>query len=89
VTDVARIRALVDRVRAEGVAVVEEEFSIGGSGAAAPVFDDTGRLVAALNVAAATRRFPGARRRIVDALVRGARRVSQRLGHRDRIGDAA
>lgn len=89
VTDVARIRALVDRVRAEGVAVVEEEFSIGGSGAAAPVFDDTGRLVAVLNVAAATRRFPGARRRIVDALARGARRISQRLGHRDRIGDAA
>jgi DNA-binding IclR family transcriptional regulator len=89
VTDVARIRALVERVRAEGIAVVEEEFAIGGSGAAAPVFDGSGRLVAALNVAAATRRFPGARRRIVDALARGARRISQRLGHRDGIGDAA
>ena len=89
VTEVPRIRALVDRVRADGFAVVEEEFAIGGSGAAAPVFDGSGRLVATLNVAAATRRFPGARRRIVDAVVRGAQRIGQRLGHREGIHDAA
>lgn len=59
VTDIARIRALVERTRSDGYAVVEEEFAIGGSGAAAPVFDGSGRLVAALNVAAATRRFRG------------------------------
>ena len=92
VTDVARIRALVERVRAgapDGEFLLHHRDALGGSGAAAPVFDGSGRLVAALNVAAATRRFPGARRRIVDALARGARRISQRLGHRDGIGDAA
>jgi DNA-binding IclR family transcriptional regulator len=89
VTDIGRLRALVAQVRVAGVAVVEEEFAIGGSGAAAPVFDGSGRAVAALNVAATTGRFPGARQRIIDAVLHGARRLSQRLGQRDGVGDAA
>jgi DNA-binding IclR family transcriptional regulator len=89
VTDIGRLRALVAQVRVAGVAVVEEEFALGGSGAAAPVFDGSGRAVAALNVAATTGRFPGARQRIIDAVMHGARRLSQRLGQRDGVGDAA
>jgi DNA-binding IclR family transcriptional regulator len=89
ITGIARLRAAIDRVREDGYAVVEEEFAIGGSGAAAPVFDDTGRLVATLNIATVTRRFPAARRRIIDAVVRGAQRIGQRLGHRAGIGSAA
>jgi IclR family pca regulon transcriptional regulator len=89
VTDIAQLRALVAQARVEGVAVVEEEFAIGGSGAAAPVFDGSGRAVAALNVAATTRRFPTARQRIIDALAQGVRRISYRLGYRDGVGDAA
>lgn len=89
VTDIGRLRALVERARGDGHAIVEEEFAVGGSGAAAPVFDGTGRVVAALNVATVTRRFPGARRRIVDAVTDAARRISQRLGHRPGMVSAA
>ncbi|MBL8700827.1 MAG: IclR family transcriptional regulator [Alphaproteobacteria bacterium] len=89
VTDPDRLRAIIDRVRHDGFAVVEDEFATGGSGAAAPIHDGTGRVVAALNLATVTRRFPGARKKIIDGVVHGAQRISQRLGHRPSLGSAA
>ena len=89
IVDAERLRSIIERVRHDGFAVVEDEFAIGGSGAAAPVFDGTGRVVAALNLATVSRRFPGARKKIIDGVVQGAQRISHRLGHRPSLGSAA
>ncbi|MDI9888517.1 IclR family transcriptional regulator C-terminal domain-containing protein [Streptomyces sp. HNM0645] len=56
VTDPARLLGLLDRVRDEGFALVDEELEEGLRSLAVPVRDHTGRIVAALNVAMHTAR---------------------------------
>ncbi|MGW7366479.1 IclR family transcriptional regulator domain-containing protein [Streptomyces sp. NPDC054841] len=59
ITDPARLASLLDRVRQEGHALVDEELEEGLRSLAVPVHDHTGRTVAALNVAMhTTRRTP-------------------------------
>lgn len=82
VTNVARLRAILAKVAGEGYAVLEEEYVLGGSATAAPVFGVDGTVVAALNVGTVSARFPAARSRIIAGVVRAAANVSQRLGHR-------
>ena len=52
VTDLKALRAIVKQVRDRGYAVVEEEFALGGTGIAAPIFDGRGALFAVLDVLA-------------------------------------
>ncbi|MFD7440041.1 IclR family transcriptional regulator C-terminal domain-containing protein [Streptomyces sp. NPDC059909] len=56
VTDPTRLAALLERVREEGYALVDEELEEGLRSLAVPVRDHTGRTVAALNVAMHTTR---------------------------------
>ncbi|TLQ44735.1 IclR family transcriptional regulator domain-containing protein [Streptomyces marianii] len=56
VTDPARLLGLLDRVRDEGFALVDEELEEGLRSLAVPVRDHTDRIVAALNVAMHTAR---------------------------------
>ncbi|MFI8232051.1 IclR family transcriptional regulator C-terminal domain-containing protein [Streptomyces sp. NPDC085900] len=51
VTDLAALRHVLDEVRAQGYALVDEELEDGLRSIAVPVRDRTGRVVAALNVA--------------------------------------
>ncbi|MFE9838593.1 IclR family transcriptional regulator C-terminal domain-containing protein [Streptomyces sp. NPDC005551] len=51
ITDPGRLRAALDRVRAEGYALVDEELEEGLRSIAVPVRDGDGRVVAAVNVA--------------------------------------
>ncbi|MGW7261946.1 IclR family transcriptional regulator domain-containing protein [Streptomyces sp. NPDC054842] len=51
ITDPAHLRAALDRVRAEGYALVDEELEEGLRSIAVPVRDGEGRVVAAVNVA--------------------------------------
>lgn len=81
VTDPDRLRAGLARIRRQGFDVVVEELTIGGSGAAAPVFGADGRCRAALNVATVSHRFPSARERIIAAVRSAAGEISRRLGH--------
>lgn len=77
-------RALAQRIRQareEDLAVVLEEFSLGGSGAAAPIRDAQGQVVGALNVATVTSRFEAHRQAIIDALRKAAEQITQALGH--------
>ncbi len=60
VTDPARIRQRLARVRTDGYAWIHEEFAEGLSSVAAPVFDGQRRLVGAITVHGPTYRFPQA-----------------------------
>jgi DNA-binding IclR family transcriptional regulator len=82
VTDPARLRALLQQVRHDGHVVIEQEFVVGGSAAAAPIFGRDGQLAAVLNVGAVSPRFFAAHRKIVTGVVRAAATISQRLGYR-------
>jgi DNA-binding IclR family transcriptional regulator len=82
VTDVGKLRAILARVAADGYAVLEEEFVLGGSATAAPVLGGDGTVIAALNVGTVSARYPAAKSRIIAGVVRTAAAVSQRLGYR-------
>ena len=82
ITDAGKLRALLTRVAADGYAVLEEEYVLGGSATAAPVFGGDGTVVAALNVGTVSARYPAAKSRIIRGVVRAAATISQRLGHR-------
>ncbi|HLM14410.1 MAG TPA: IclR family transcriptional regulator [Reyranella sp.] len=82
VTDAVKLRAILAKVAADGYAVVEEEYVLGGSATAAPVFGANGTVVAALNVGTVSARYPAAKPRIIAGVVRAAATISQRLGYR-------
>lgn len=56
VTDTARLARLISDARRTGFSVVEEELAYGVIAIAVPVFDSTGRVVAALNSSSHSRR---------------------------------
>ncbi|SFF03676.1 IclR family transcriptional regulator domain-containing protein [Streptomyces mirabilis] len=59
ITDPARLRAVLDRVREEGYALVDGELEVGLRSVAVPVRERGGRVVAAVNVAMhSSRRTP-------------------------------
>jgi DNA-binding IclR family transcriptional regulator len=82
ITEPARLRAVLQQIRRDGHVVVEQEFVVGGSAAAAPVFGRDGQVVAVLNVGAVSPRFFAAHRKIVAGVMRAAATISQRLGYR-------
>ncbi|WP_406293336.1 helix-turn-helix domain-containing protein [Embleya sp. NBC_00888] len=50
VTDPAKLRSLVERTRAQGWGIVDQELDDGSRSVAVPIHDASGRVVAALNV---------------------------------------
>jgi len=80
VTAAAPLRKIIREARRDGLAVVLEEFAVGGSGAAAPVFDAQGRAVGALNLATVTPRFNAQREFLLRELRQAAAQISHRLG---------
>ncbi len=82
VTDPAKLRAILGKVAADGYAVLEEEYVLGGSATAAPVFGGDGTVVAALNVGTVSARYSAAKPRIIAGVVRAANTISLRLGYR-------
>jgi IclR family pca regulon transcriptional regulator len=58
ITDPAALMACLDRVRADGYAVIDQELEIGLVSIAVPVFDRAGRIQAAINVGTHASRFP-------------------------------
>lgn len=82
VTDPIRLREVIEETRSRGYAWSYEVWAEGINGAAAPIVDRNGEVVAAVTVFGPAYRFPGERdpdaisRRLVDA----ASRVSRYLG---------
>ncbi|MEX0831598.1 MAG: IclR family transcriptional regulator [Nitriliruptoraceae bacterium] len=70
-------------VRQRGVAYTRDELEPGASGVAAPVFDHTGRAVAAVGIVAPTARLPEPDT-VALRVLRSAREISERLGWRPR-----
>lgn len=79
VTDLDALQAIIVQVRAEGVAVVEEEWVLGGTGIAVPVFHADGSTLAALDIGCVTTRFQAKREGIIAALRAAGRRLSLAL----------
>lgn len=69
------------RIKAEGHAYAFEEMVIGMGSVAAPIFDFSGRVVAACSIAADIRRFERHLDRYRNEIVRVAKQISGRLGH--------
>jgi len=81
-TDPAELRHELAAIRARGYATDCEESTPGLSCIAAPVFDSTGKVVAAISVSVPTVRFTVERQAELCSLVqRGAVRLSHILGH--------
>jgi IclR family KDG regulon transcriptional repressor len=84
ITDPARLRKALRRVRRQGYAVDDEESEIGGRCVGAPVRDREGRVIAAVSVVGPSSRFtratiPGHIRSVL--AVTGE--ISRSLGYRD------
>ena len=82
VIDRVQIRRFIEAARENGYAISDQEAVSGGSGVAAPVRDNTGEVVAALNIATISQRFDEQRSTMIAAVIRYAEELSNRLGYR-------
>lgn len=73
----------LQHVRQRGVAYTRDELEEGAAGVAAPVFDHTGKAVAAVGIVAPTPRLPEAEA-VALRVLRSAREISEKLGWRPR-----
>ncbi len=82
VTDPGTIRGMFETIRAEGIAVSDEEHVTGSTGLAAPIWGREGKVIAALNLGVVTLRYHARANELAELLRNGARRISERLGHK-------
>ncbi|MGO2748887.1 MAG: IclR family transcriptional regulator [Pseudoclavibacter sp.] len=81
VTDRRTLFAELNRVRAQGFAVVDGELEDGVIGASAPVYDHTGRIKAALNVSGPRERLASRVTHLGAVLKQAAASLSSSLGY--------
>lgn len=79
ITAKAALWARIEAARTTGVAIVEEEFALGGTGVATLIPGSAGNPKAALNIGCITARFHERRDEIVAALRRGAAEIGAML----------
>ncbi|HWV36409.1 MAG TPA: IclR family transcriptional regulator [Thermomicrobiales bacterium] len=81
-TDPDALRAELERVRERGLALDDEESNTGVRCVAAPIFNGTGRLVAAVSISGAVAEFesPGQMEHYIDQVRAAAAEISGRLG---------
>jgi DNA-binding IclR family transcriptional regulator len=82
VTSRKALREQLQRIRESGMAASIDEMAAGGSALAAPVFDREGGVSTALVVAVPTFRMAAHRKRMQEALLDGARKLSELKGMR-------
>lgn len=84
VTDPRRVMSILDEVRAAGFCINDQEAFIGDISTAAPVFDRTGRPVAAVNIAVPAPRWTVDRLRseLTPIAIKAAHSISRALGWR-------
>jgi DNA-binding IclR family transcriptional regulator len=82
VTDVGELRKIINRTHDQGYAIVEEEFASGGTGIAAPIFDQNQQIFAMLDVGAVTSRFHDKRDMIIQHLCQSAEHVTNAMNHK-------
>jgi len=83
ITNLANLRKELEQIREQGYALDQEETMEGMIGVAGPVFDHTGRVIAAFSVAGPATRFSPERVPDIARLVCAAsEQISYRLGYR-------
>jgi IclR family pca regulon transcriptional regulator len=82
VVDVEEIREILVDVRRNGYALNDQEFITGSTGIAAPIFDVSGHVVAALVLGTLTSRYLGRRNALLLMLRTAADQISRSLGYR-------
>lgn len=81
----ADLEEVLEQVRASGYAMTKNSINANFAAVAAPVFDYSGRIVAAMTVLGSDKLIVGARRKATaGALLEATARLSERLGHGDR-----
>jgi len=77
ITDRAKLRSTLNRIRSQGYAVVDQELEEGLRSLAVPIQDATGVVIAAMNVSARTSRgsSEAIRRELLPALQAAARQI--------------
>ena len=85
ITSVARLLKELEKVRAEGYAVDDEENNLGARCVAASIFDERGSVLASLGLSGTTQQVsPQTMPRILEALKDSARHISMGMGYRAR-----
>jgi DNA-binding IclR family transcriptional regulator len=89
VVDAKTICSRLDHIRRDGHLWTTDEYAVGVTSAAAPVFDRAGKIVAALHVFGPAYRFPNANETgsIAEELCHRAELLSASLGHRQNSTD--
>jgi DNA-binding IclR family transcriptional regulator len=82
-TTVPRLLKELEKVRAQGYAVDDEENNLGARCVGAPIFDERGMIEASLGLSGTTQQVsPQTMPRILEALKDAARHISMGMGHR-------
>jgi len=82
ITDSKQLHEQMRIIRSQGYAVSHREWTVDASGIAAPIFNQRGKMIAALTVSGPTQRFnPEKLSRITSACTRTAKQVSSLLGY--------
>ena len=81
-TDPTALRRRLEQVRQQGYDWTFEEFAEGVNGASAPIYDQSGQIIAAINIYGPAFRFPAAEHQIeiTQLLLTVTQKVSNRLG---------
>ncbi|MCE2482848.1 MAG: DUF3179 domain-containing protein [Alphaproteobacteria bacterium] len=88
VTEPNALRRELERLRQVGYALNDQEYEAESCGAASPLYDRHGEVVAAVTVAVPKHRFGAAARRILfEQVRRAAAEASRNLGYREGPGD--
>jgi DNA-binding IclR family transcriptional regulator len=83
ITTLPRLLKELEKVRAQGYAVDDEENNLGARCVAAPIFDDRGSIAASLGLSGTTQQVsPQTMPRILEALKDAARHISMGMGYR-------
>jgi DNA-binding IclR family transcriptional regulator len=80
VTDFASLMKEIGRIRQRGYALLDEELEIGVVGASAPIFDFTGRIIAAVNVSGPKSRIGHQLDALGEYVARAAGAFSESIG---------
>ena len=83
VVDAGGLRQALAQIQRQGYAIVHEEFETGFSSIAAPVFNQSARIVAAISIAGPTYRMdPAQIASLIEPLSQTVQTISKELGYR-------
>ena len=82
ITDMEELRSDLNRIRKRGYAISKGEWILEAAGVAAPIFDQFGRIIAALTISGPAQRFTEEKINETIPLVKsGAEEISRELGY--------